>query len=238
MRNPLIYDGFDLGLLLHIESKPRRPLMAETEITANDYVGRDGSVFAGSRLMGRTIEIDVRLFAKQKSRRKRHLSLEDLRRQLSYRLYRDKPCKLVLPTSPDIYDMAILDGSTDLTNISYTDTTTLIFRCPEPASYGQDYNEAKEAGAADFLVGGSYKTVPTITVSPVNAPFVLTVDGKPLHIVGSPDGTCIIGNHKVLNADGAAIRYALTDDLPVWEPGYHHIESPLPYKIEWTERWL
>lgn len=237
MGTSLIFDGYNLGNDLHITAKPRRPLLAENEITANDYVGADGSDFRGSRLTARTIEVDVMLIADDKTRKLRHYSLERKRRQIAYRLHKTKPCPLILPTSPDIYDLAMLDGSTDLENLSYTDSTTLIFRVFSPASYGKTKTYESLTGQHDFSVGGTYKTEPTIIVQAQNA-FSMTIDGSQFVVDGSPGGLCIIGDHRVLNANGDPIRYELMSDLPEWEPGRHSITCSLPYSVEWQERWL
>lgn len=237
MRAALIFDGYDLGRHLMVTSKPRRPLMAESKITANDYVGTDGSDFRGFNLASRTIEVDVMLVADRKRRAIRHFDLEEKRRKVAYRLYKEKPCPLILPTSPDIYDMAMLDGSTDLESLSYTDSTTLVFRVFSSASYGRSYSIENVTGERSMLIGGTYKTEPTITVKAAG-PFSMTIDGKAFVVDGSPGGTCVIGDHQVLNAAGEPIRYELMCDIPEWKPGRHTVSCSLPYTIEWTERWL
>lgn len=237
MRNNLIFDGYDLGHLLHIEGKPRRPLMADNEISVEDFGGHDGSSFQGSNLGSFEIEIDVRLFSKDTERNKSHISLEDLRRKIAGLLHKDKPCKLVIPTAPDVYYLAMLDGSTDLDHLSYTSSTTLIFRVFEPAGFGATHKRISEGGMLSIMVDGTYKTKPIIFVE-VDEPFVMDIDGSAFMVLGSPSGACRIGDNKVLDATGARIRYSIFNDMPEWEPGNHRIYCNYPFEVEWTERWL
>lgn len=237
MRTPLIYDGYDLSRFLHIESAPRRPLLADNEISQVSFSGRDGSDFESSHLSSFEIEIDVRLISEDVSKDGRHRELKDLRREIAGLLYRKKPCPLVIPTEPDVYYMAMIDGSTDLNTLSYTASTTLIFRVFESAGYGKKHKKSSEGGQLNFVVNGNYPTIPEITVK-AKEPFVMDIDGSVFMVLGTPSGSCKISGNKIYDASGSLIRFSLLCKAPKFDPGRHSVSCEHPFEVEWQERWL
>lgn len=236
MSSSIVYDGWDFAGYLHVEAV-RRPLMAER---AADTESRP----RGARLESvasdpKTIEVDVRLVARVRGRARQREQLEQLRRLVAGKLLRDEPCKLVLPDAPDLYDMAVLDGSTDLERVSCTSKATLSFLCPDPRSWGETgVRQMEQGGEVTCLVGGNDATAPVVAVV-ADGPFTVLFDGVPFDVLGAPVGLCgIDAEEHAVACGGLAVRYSIMSDFPEWAPGVHRVECDRPYAVRWCDRWL
>ena len=81
----------------------------------------------------RLIEVDIRLIENTRK------EVRQVARKLAGLLYKKEPKKLIFKEEPNKYELAILDGNTDLERLFFTGFTTLVFLCPEPATYGEKY---------------------------------------------------------------------------------------------------
>lgn len=237
MSKSMIYDGRDFADLLHIEAV-RRPMAGDRSADVADWHGRGGRLkFVATD--AKRIEVDVRAFSHGRGRAAQGRELEGIRRELGALLVRDEPRELVLPDAPDLYDLAVLDGSTALERVSCSSKATLTFLCPEAASYGvAETVEMPEGGTAHCRIDGNTWTAPVVMVQ-ASAPFTVSFDGVPFQVLGTPTGYCGVDavKHEVTCA-GASVRYDITSDFPVWEPGRHTIACELPFTARWRPRWL
>ena len=236
----MIYDGFDFGHYLIIDAI-RRPVMPRVDVQSDDLSG-DGSSLLGVRLDSAEIEVDVRLYRPFEEIGRRS-GFEEARRMLASRLLRRSPCKLVLPDAPDIYNMAVLDGSTDLERISRNGLGTLTFFCPEAAAYGALGRRACREGSTTVRanVGGNYPTAPVITVTAQTSNLTVTVDGATMRALGTVEGAdplVIDCERHVIEKGGETVMLDVYDSYPSWEPGVHVVECSYPFSVEWRERWL
>lgn len=232
----MIYDGFDFRSLLKVESV-RRPLMAPVMLNTKDTPGRDGDVIQGMTFEPKTIEVDIRMIAGVHGLPNQKFGIKDLRRKLSGRLFKREPCKLVLPDEPDIYEMAILDGTTDLEAFCYSRFATLTWHC-EPASYGKTRTKSSNGGTVSTYVNGTYKTAPVVIVKAAGA-FTIDFDGHEFEVIENVNGNVIInGEDHEITCDGNRVEISLFADFPTWEPGIHKVTCDRPYTVKFRERWL
>lgn len=234
----MIYDGTDLSSLLHVQAV-RRPLAAEITNDVMDLTSGNGGLFTHNRLSSRIIETDVFFLAKVPGKTKRNYELEQLRRQLGIALYRSKPCKLVLDDAPDLFEMAVLDGSTDLNRLNWSSSTTLSWVCPEPASYGQYHQKTCDGGQTYVNVHGSYPTAPILTVHARGA-FSVKFDDSyfPILETNGNDPVVIDSVNHLVTQGGEPLFYSIMADFPSWDAGAHSVTCEYPYTLEWHERWL
>ena len=234
----MIYDGHNFTGELHVE-QIRRPLIAEVSNELMELPGADGAIHRNMRLSSKTIEVDVRLIAPIAGRKNQNLKLEDIRRKLGTNLVRRTPCKLVLDDAPDLYDMAVLDGSTDLERLAYTKSATLSWVCPHPASFGKwHYKSSEGPGELNIRVAGNYPASPLISVISEGA-FNLTIDGIPFELTQEAIGEVIIDaeTHTVTVNDEPA-AYSIYSDFPLWAYGQHTVVCDSPFAVGYRERWL
>lgn len=234
----MIYDGHDFAEDLMIEGI-RRPVMADVDIRADDRSG-DGSRISSVRLEALTIDVDVRLYRPFEEMGTRE-GFEKARRMLQRRLFRRSPCKLVLPDAPDLYNMAVLDGSTDLERIAWSATGTLSFFCADPVTYGAKRVRKFKGGDAPALVnvGGTLPARPVVRAQASGGGLSVESDGSPMRLIGGGDGEAVIdcAAHECAVGGKPAMLDAL-DDYAEWAPGVHEVKCAVPFEVEWRELWL
>lgn len=233
----MIYDGRDTGDVLRVLAV-RRQTACDRDVVAESIPGRDGLRFSRVEKGGRAIEVDVALVQPTAGAVRQVREIESARRELNALLLRDRPCELVLPDAPDLADLAVAKDVSDIERLAYIGTATVTFQCMEAASRGETRTgEMLDGGKLWALVGGNAPTAPVVMVR-ASGPFSVLFDGVPFEVTGSPDGYCGIDGEKgAVECAGAAVRYAVTSDIPVWEPGRHTVECELPYAVRWVERW-
>ncbi|RNL20801.1 hypothetical protein DMP07_04280 [Slackia faecicanis] len=233
----MIYDGHDFSDDLMIEGI-RRPVMADVDVRADDRSG-DGSRISSVRLEALTIDVDVRIYRPFEEMGTRE-GFERARRMLQRRLFRRSPCKLVLPDAPDLYNMAVLDGSTDLERIAWSATGTLSFFCADPVTYGALRERKGKAGAPMLVnVGGTLPARPVIRAQANGSGLSVESDGATMRLIGGGSGEAVIdcAAHSCSVGDRPAMLDAL-DDYAEWEPGVHEVRCAVPFSVEWRELWL
>lgn len=232
------YDGLDLGEVCVVEAV-RRPVAAPRSIEILDMPGRAGSAFLYVRTEPKTIEVDICILALA-SGEERLARYEDLRRELSWRIARAEPRELVLHDAPDLMDMAVLDGSTDLDRLMFTGSTTLSFVCPDPRSWGASEQVDMDGGGTAWCeCAGSAGSEPVIEVESGGGALSLSIDGAAFDVLDSVEGTVVIDavEHETTE-NGAALPISILSDYPAWDRGLHTVECELPFSVRWVERWL
>jgi len=124
------FNGYDLEDYVVVEAV-RRYLLPPVQNVTYRMPGRDGELHLRAQLGSRATEMDVRLIEDNKA------DLLAAIRTLAGILMTREPAKLELDEDGK-YEMAILDGMTELDEILDTGGTTLRFVSPSPASYGQE----------------------------------------------------------------------------------------------------
>jgi predicted phage tail component-like protein len=236
----VIYDGFDLSGILHIEAI-RRSLLPPFENESTELSGRDGSVHLNTRLGTGTVEVDVRLICPATARDEQQAQLVHTTRLLAEKLYKTEPCSLVLPDMPDVYHMALLDGSTELERISYSQKTTLSFICFDPVGYGTTRELTCDGGELYLNVAGNYETAPIVEIESVSGPITVTFDDEDfttLNAVNAGDLLVLDAESHTCMQGESGVYYNILSDFPVWMPGVHTISCEMPYTVRWTERWM
>ena len=233
----MIYDGRDTGDVISVLAV-RRQTSCDRDVVAESIPGRDGLRFSRVEKGGRSIEVDVALVRPVAGAVRQARDIESARRELNTLLLRDRPCELVLPDAPDLADMAVVESVSDIERLAYIGTATVAFRCMDSASRGETRTgEMADGGKLWVRVGGNAPTAPVVMVQ-ASEPFTVLFDGVPFEVTGTPEGYCGIDGEKgTVECAGSAVRYAVTSDIPSWEPGRHTVECELPYAVRWVERW-
>lgn len=241
----MIYDGYDFRPLLRVEDIAR-PFMADISVSSETYGSVEGSVFASSSRGEKVIEVAVRMVRPYAKSMGIDEGFEKARRELAGKLYRTRPCKLVLHDAPDLYDMALMTDASAIEKLVYSRTSVLTFLCPEPSSFGEMRTKTSTGGETACLVDGNDVTEPWVWVEAAG-PFTVEFDGVAFEVTGSQTGQVCIDarsrqseptGHRVFNADLQTVQYTIFSDFPVWEPGVHKIKCERPYAVSWRERWL
>lgn len=236
----MIYDGYDFGHVLRIDGI-HRPIMPGVDVQTDDLTG-DGARLGTVRLEAAEIEVDIRLYRPFEEVGTRE-GFERARRLLQRRLLRRSPCKLVLPDAPDIYNLAVLDGSTDLERVAWNGTGTLTFLCTDPRGYGALRRRSSAGGTASLRVnvGGSYQTCPVITLTAGTANLTVMNDGLTMRVLGDEsvtDPVVIDCLQHACTVGGETVMLDALDDYAEWEPGVHELQCDYPFEVEWREMWL
>ena len=236
----MIYDGFDFSPYLRVEDIGCS-FMPKIDVETDKVDGMDGSVLRSVRLDEGEVKVKVRMVRPYEEEYGLAGGFEKLRRELSGRLYRETPCKLVLKDVPDIYYMAVLSKDTDIENLVYTRTATLRFTCPDPVAFGMEHARRSDGGLIHCNVGGNWKTAPIIEVQTEASKATVYVDGNPLRALGSISGehplTFDCAKHVTRKGE-APVMLSIFDDYPDWKPGNHTVECEHPFSVRWVERWL
>lgn len=95
-----------------------------------------------------TIEVDVRVIEKTRE------EVLDIYDTLATALYTDKPQPIRLRDRPGKYNMAILNGSTNLETFLYTGFVKLTFDCPDPYLYNDEPTLLTDVGGVSVMNRG------------------------------------------------------------------------------------
>lgn len=234
----MAYNGHDLSPWLY--ANPTRPIMPPVEVEADKVPGMQGTRFRSAKLGELKIPVTVRLRASAKD------NIAELRHALAAMLRSDRPAPLYLGDDPTRYNLAVLDGSSDLDRLWHTGRTELTFRACDPVSYGK--RASLEIGAEGTAnVGGTEDTSPTITATPPKGAsyrIALSDTGEYVQVDMPFDGSAKLvidcaAQHCTVNGASADAHVALASDYFILRPGNNRIvSSGGAATIEWTERWL
>ena len=156
-RDRIIFNGHDLSEL--VMCRPHRPIMPPTTLSTESVGGRHGEHFRRVSMDG--YDVPVEIWIRANDRR----SVAELRHELAALLWTDEPAPLHLPDDPTRYYLAIVDGSTDLGQITNElPGCTINFHVCDPIAYGAECSTELASGTEKALyVGGTYEARPVIT---------------------------------------------------------------------------
>lgn len=149
----MIYDGYNISRIAYVEK-----IYRDSMPTINNNIKKMGDLFKvlDTHLEPSNISVDLRLLENNR------VDLEITRRKLMQHLIKKEPKKLVLRDS-DLFDMAILQGSTPFQKWYDTGLIKLDFVNPLGLQYGE-FKTIRTNGEKLFYSGG-YKTYPIIKVT-------------------------------------------------------------------------
>lgn len=233
----LIFDGYNFAHLFKVEDIDR-PHMAEIDARVEEYDGIDGAVFFGVTQKPKYIDITVREIEPFRETMGIDAGFEYNRRLIDAHLFKKEPCKLILPDAPDLYEMAILYGKTEIDKQVYSRVSVLTFMCTSPASYGKVRHKRLTTGLVSMKVDGTYETAPVVKVEAAG-PFTIYFDGKPFEVLGEVKGVVTIDgpSHLVTDESNFTVPYDNYADIPEWDPGKHTVYCDRPFTVKWQERW-
>ncbi len=150
------FNGHDLEDYVVVEAV-RRYLLPPVQNVTYRIPDQDGELHLRVLLGARVTEMDVRLIEDSKA------DLQEAVRTLAGILMTREPAKLELDEDGK-YEMAILDGMTELDMIMDTGGATLRFMSPSPASFGQE-RTVTIVNNQDIVNTGTYPADGVITVT-------------------------------------------------------------------------
>lgn len=232
----MIYNGFNFKDLFVVEDVDR-PQMPPIDVKLTERDGIDGAEFDSASFNSKTINVTIGIHRPFEKLLGLDGGFERARRLINNHLYTGKPEKLILPDAPDLYEMAILNGTLDIEKFVYYRREVLTFVCPKAYSYSAKRTRVCDSGSKYVHVKGNATVYPVTTVQ-ANGTFMIEFDGKPFETVEEVTGNVVIdAKDRLVTCDGNPVRYSLFNDLPEWQPGRHQVECPFPFKVEWVERW-
>ena len=234
----MIFNGFDFSEYLRVN--PTRRMNPPIKDITKTAQGRDGAVFMSTTLDPLPIPVHVRLNVPAYN----HQQIAKIRRLIASKLITDKPEKLVLPDEPDLYYMAKLTNSDELTNLWSTGAADLEFTAYDPVAYGVERRAS--VGASTVLsIGGTYETWPTfdLTASSATKVKVLDYDTGEFVMMSTSAST---GARIVIDMKGQTIRLNgnlaaidLSSDFFALRPGKNDIRiTGATGTASWIERWV
>lgn len=238
----LIFNGHDLSELFDVGEPEITILDATPDL--REVPGRDGSVFAGSRLGVSVVSFQIAVSGEAAARRN---ALSTLGLWLAV----DEPKPLVLPDTPDWYYMAIPNDGLALKRAIGAEVSTVSFTLVDPIAYGREVSiTVPSSGSVTFRVDGTYKAKPTITASAAvrsgtSLVWGLLLDnGDHLRVTtGSSSSRAITLDcaNRVCTLAGAVVLPTLTSDWFELEPGVHTIQNDQgsgSCTVKYRERWM
>lgn len=234
----MIFNGHDFGEYLRVN--PTRRMNPPASDKTKTVQGRDGAVFMRSQLEPLTISVHARLYVRSHG----HRQIARLRRKIASWLVTDEPAKLVLPDEPDLYYMAKLTNSAELSNLWNTGSADLEFTAYDPVAYGAE--RTSQVGASSALdVGGTYRTWPTFDLTASSGARVKVLDRNTGRYVMT-DAAIESGARVVVDMQGQVVRVNgnravvdLSSDFFDLAPGRHVVDvAGASGTASWTERWV
>jgi predicted phage tail component-like protein len=210
-------------------------------VTTLDVPGRDGSVFATSKLKPLEISVYVRLKVQAAS----YLEMSKIRRDLTGYLFVSEPAKLVLPDEPDLYYMAMCTDSSDLDSLWRFGSCTLTFTAYDPVAFGDEVTKDIATDTATKLwVDGTYKTYPVYTLTGTGDVIKVTSMDTSAYVqtIDKVDkGTEIVidmANQRVTRG-GSYFPVTLGSDFTALDVGNNNVKvAGASGSVTWSERWL
>ncbi|WP_130807643.1 distal tail protein Dit [Senegalia massiliensis] len=236
----LIFNNTDFSEYVNIENV-RKSILPPISTNMITIPGKRGLTFIKNNLEVKYIEVDIRLIEENKNK------VRDKMRELAKLLYTKEPKKLVTDEN-DKYDIAILDGNTEFEKLLYTGSTTLVFACPDPISYGEEITETLDDNI--LLNNGTYETKGIINVQ-INSnityiKITLLDTGEFLYI----ENNFVTGDEVVIDLEKESIRkngVLIMEDLYLESDFFSIPTGEYQIKIEplgvyatlsYIERWL
>lgn len=238
----MIYDGYDFSPLLKVETPIQRGILADVTVETEDMGGK-GAIHKRTTLGSLTLSVPVRIIAHGRDTDGHRMAFETVRRMIASKLYRDKPCRLVLDDAPDVYYMASLQGSTDLDRFVWTGGATLEFLSPKPYAFGDEHVKTSTGGTVTCNVVGGVETYPVVEIQTTGSAFTVYFDGQPFELGGNITSAYPViidatEDARSTTKGGSPIKVNVKHNYPEWKPGLHTVQCDHPFKVRWVEHWL
>lgn len=178
-----------------------RSILPEKETTSITVAGRDGSYFNSTRYTQRIIEVDVLFNTKTST------TYMKLLRNLATMLDTDEPTQLIFDDEPDLIYYAVVDGSTNISNILNIGQGTITFLCNDVYIYSDESKDAVVNGnKLKFVNKGSASAYPIL-----KAKFL--EDATYINFT-SPDSTVKVGSPaSIVKKANKKKKYILNDNM-------------------------
>ena len=241
-RTKVYFDGYELTSLCRV-SNLREPLLTR-RVDTIDVPGRDGSLLTGVSLGERSQTVTISLMGRNIEERRaagrtlaKILAVKDAR-------------PFALSIDRGLYHMAIPIADTDGLIAGNATQYDVTFRCLDPVAYGEERTvTVPSGGSVSFLVGGSYPTMPMVSVAAAanaaNGYWRLSLDDGEYLQTKIPSGVSTAPVEfdcagRVLKVSGdVKMLYKLANWL-VLEPGRHTLTmtGSGDAVVKFVERWL
>lgn len=129
-----IFNGYDFAELVRVNDI-QRPLLPALNTVMTDVGSLKGTLFNYNSYSQREIKVDYTLIADSPER------LVSVKQLVAGKLFTDAPAQLIFSDSPDRYYMAILDGNSELDQISGVAQGTLTFLVPDGVAHAVNKKE-------------------------------------------------------------------------------------------------
>ena len=219
--------------------------MPPVEVSREAVGGRHGELFRRARMNGYVLPVDVWVYAKSR------LEVADTRHKLAAALWTEEPAPLYLPDDPGRYYLAVVDGSTDLTQLSdKVHSTTINFRVCDPIAYGKKRSvELANNVPREIRAGGTWEASPIVKSTTAGGTWRIRnlTTGEFVEINADTVGAAIQSGATVI-CDMAVERVTLngndvgatvdSDFFTIAEVTEMKVEGGAGTTVEWRERWL
>ena len=158
----MLFNDVDFTSLFKVE-EIRRTLMPTRDIQAIKKPNALGSIFGKVDMGASNIEVDIRAYANTKILTRAKI------REIAEKLNTSEPQRLILRDEPQIFNLAILSGDTELERLLTSEATTLTFYCADPLGYSLDTKTVPVGETVIVRNLGSY-SIPGIFNLTVDAP--------------------------------------------------------------------
>ena len=209
----------------------------------------DQEMMDGSRVRGMRLgspEIAIQLTTRPVNGEAPRDALSDLMAWLHV----DGPRKLSLSGDRGLWRMCVPNGAPAIEDLKWQDRLTIRFVQVEPALYGSKRKvNVPSGGTVQFVVGGDYKTKPTISSNAVyrnssSQQWGVRLDeGDMMRVkvpVASASTVVMDCDARTCKVNGATTTITLTSDWFELEPGAHAIRNDQgtgACTVSWYERW-
>lgn len=241
-RTVVTFDGHELTRLFAV-SNLQNSLLPRTLNTV-DVPGRDGSLFLGASLVGRTIKLTLTVRDKTVS------GLQTASRTLAAILNVSEPKPLSMSIDGGLYYMAIPNAQADGTRYRNAITYDVEFLCADPVAYGVEQTiTVPSGGSITFEVDGTYPTAPQVSAAAARngsgGCWKLTLDNDEYLAATIPSGVTtapveIDCTARTLMVNGSVTLLQPEADWLVFEPGEHTLSMTGTGQaiVTYAERWL
>ena len=236
----MIYNGFDFAPWFDTRLVTRS-LLPEYEIATRDVPGQPGSRFMRAELKPLTIDVAAAWRARPAD------DMAALRRLMASRLLCLKEAELWLDDERHLglRYMAVLTSPGALDTLWHTGEATLTFTAYDPVAYGAE-GRATVSGTSGVQVGGTFRTYPTVTVSPGGSTSALRLTNMGTGEFVQIDKAVTASSAVVIDmaapqatVDGSPAPVTFESDFFPLEPGANSLKlSSGTATVQWTERYV
>jgi predicted phage tail component-like protein len=229
-----------------IVNKIKRSLSPPVIRNYLEIPGKSGALLGRTQFGVRKFEFDITVLNANQT------DYNNLLREISSWLYTEKPTPLTINKDSSIYYLGVLDGTTNLEEISVLGEGTLIFLCPDPFGYSSETSLSFTNDSASPNVEGTYKTSPrivaTFTTAASEFKVTHTQSGKYVRVIRSflagdvLEIDCSIGKIIINGVVTMSILDWANSEFFHLDPGAQALEvlptSVADVTIYWKSRWL